>query len=113
MYKVSKKYMRGPEQVLAQFKEVADAKEFVKIKLEQDAGMKVQASYLLYEGSDLLETLDAGSTGVDSSGSGTSTGTGSAKTGTLAFSPTPFQVTPKPGGLPPSSFRDLEDDKKK
>lgn len=113
LYKVSKKYPRGPEQMLAKFNELSDAKQFAAAKLEQDRLLRVNASYLIHEGHDLIETLGEDSATASATSTSSASSSASGKATTQVFSPSPFQVAPRPGGMPPSSFKDVEDDKKK
>ncbi|MDR3478029.1 MAG: hypothetical protein P4M14_08385 [Gammaproteobacteria bacterium] len=106
IYRVAKKYSKGPEQVVARFNDIKEAKIYINQQLQADIALKVVTSYLLYDMGDLIETLDQSSvSGVDDSG-GQQAGSGQR------FSPSPLQTNPRPGGMPPSSFKDEDDHNK-
>ncbi len=110
LFQVAKKYLREPQQILAQFKEQKDAKLFIEAKLKSDqihepAG---KAAYCLLEGIELIQEYRAGhlpETQREEPRSGT-VGSGSG------FSPTPFNMSPHPPGTPPPWWHDEGKDKK-
>jgi hypothetical protein len=107
-YKVAAKYAKGPEQLVAKFDKQDEAKEYIEQKLQKDAAMKVNVTYLLYDTGELLASYDQ-SNANDESG----LGGGQQKASTQSFRPTPLQTTLRPTGMPPSSFKNDDDDKKK
>lgn len=110
-FKVAQKFQRGPEQTIGQFKDEADAKIFIESKLKADTVYNMNASYLLYDFGDLMEEYLPG-TVQSSEEEATSQGAGQGNS--QVFSPSPFQMAPKPSSMPPSSFKDLlkKDDEK-
>lgn len=106
IYTVARKYAKGPEQQIGEFANVEEAKIFINQKLLEDRHFKVMASYLLYDLGDLVETFDQGSVIEPLSSGGQQASSGQQ------FSPSPLQTNLRPGGLPPSSFKD-DDDKAK
>ncbi len=112
-YKVTKKYQRGPEQAIAKFHNLDDAKLFIEAKLEWDQRYKVEVNYILYDFDDVLEEYGSGSA---TSGGASSQGQGAQQTNSQVFSPSPLQMAPRPGSVPYSSFKDVkksDDDEKK
>jgi hypothetical protein len=106
-FKVTKKYARGPsEDDVALFKKQDDATDFIRMALTRNAnGLKENINYLLYDSGELLETFDANSAEASQGGS-------QQKTSTQAFRPSPLQTAPRPSGMPPSSFKDVDDKNK-
>jgi hypothetical protein len=88
-----------------------EAKKVIQEKLAQDAALKVTAIYGLYEGMDLIEEFDQSSLEETTTSGGNNSSGGQQKGSGQRFSPTPFNVTPMPGGLPRSYIKD-ENDKK-
>ena len=106
MFHVKKKYAKGPEQQLEQFKAEQEARDFIRQKLVEDRNLKLNVTYLLYDWHDLLESFDQQSellSGADTGGQQQSSG--------QRFSPSPLQTSARPGGMH-SSFKDDDDDKK-
>lgn len=114
-YKVAKQYLKGPEQLVAKFDSLIDAKKFIAEKMEEDAAMRVNAAYLLYDTGELMETFKGGGESGSSTGSSTAGGqqTQGGKASGQSFSPSPLQTSLRPSGMPISSFKDTEGDKKK
>lgn len=106
-FSVAKKYTKGPEQHIAKFYDMNDAKEFIHRKIKQDITMNVNAVYLLYDAGELMETFDQNSIDGDVSSSG------QQQSSTQSFRPSPMQTTMRPPGMPHNSFKDEGDDKKK
>jgi hypothetical protein len=106
IYKIAKKYSKGPEQVVAKFNDIKEAKSYINQKLQEDMNLKVVTSYLLYDMGDLIETIDQSSVSTTDDASGQQAGSGQR------FSPSPLQTNPRPGGMPPSSFKDEDDQNK-
>jgi hypothetical protein len=116
-YKVAKMYTKGPEQVLANFATSDAAKKFITTQLEEDAVLKVVASYRLYDMGELVETFQqTGSEGSSPQAQNDTTQGQGGNASTQSFRPSPsgLQTTLRPSGMPPSSFKDVkEDDKQK
>ncbi len=113
LYKVMKQYARGAETLIAQFNDTADAKLFINAKLIEDARLKVKVTYRLLEGMDVLEEFSDVQGASDVSGVGSAAGSGSQQRS--SFQPTPFNMAPRPAGIPHSWVKDddkKEDDKK-
>src|SRR5579872_734689 len=107
LYKVMKQYARGSNTLVAEFNNTNDAKLYIQTKLAEDARLKVKATYQLLEGMDVLEEF---SEAADTSSSSDSSGSSAAGSGQRSsFQPTPFNMAPRPAGIPHSSFK--EDDK--
>ena len=106
MYRVTKKYLRGSAVSLGEFADKEEALTFITAKLEEDFRYKVNASYQLYQGALLIEEFAANENGAEPSG-GAEAGSGKPS-GTQTFNPTPFNMTPRPGGLPHNWVKDSE-----
>lgn len=111
IYRVTKKYARGPESPVGTYKNLNDARKVIQDKLADDAAHRVIASYCLYEGFDLIEELDQSALKVTERDQGQGESSGQGKSSTQSFRPTPFSTTPMPKGTPRSFIVD-EDDKK-
>jgi hypothetical protein len=114
MFVVTKRFGRS-ETRLRDFNKETDANQFIQEQLQDDIRFKLMATYGLYEGADLLKEFtqkDAiQESSSDSSGEG---GTNGQSTGSRSsFSPTPFNTTPRPGGMPPNWIKGEEEDKEK
>jgi hypothetical protein len=107
-YKVTKKYLKGPEQEAAKFDNESNAKEFIKTKLLEDRTMRVETVYSLYDMGELIETFNQSYLkDDDSSGSGSSD-QGSRQRGSgNAFNP--LKTSPRPTGMPDSAFKRNDD----
>lgn len=100
LYKVNKQYARGSDIEIAAFKEITDAKLFMQARLIEDAKLKMDVTYRLLEGSDVLEELGPGAVSQPASMSATTnTSSGGAQQGS-GFQPTPFNTGPRPPGMP-------------
>jgi hypothetical protein len=109
-FTVEIKYLKGTPLMLAKFKDEADARAFIAAKIEKDAAMRTSVTYILLEMGEEVESFD-------SSGKATETTTGGgaggqSKSSTQNFRPNPLQTTLRPSGMPPSSFKDDDKDKK-
>lgn len=107
MFSVAKRFGRS-ESRLDNFNKQADAEKFIQEKLQEDIRFKVNATYALYEGADLLREYtqdDVVSAPADTSSSAQGAGSRSS------FTPTPFNTAPRPGGVPHNWVKD--DDGKK
>ncbi len=108
LFRVTKRYTRGTDMLIAEFNDTNDAKMFIKAKLAEDARMKVKVTYCIFEGMDLLEEFSE-SDQQDSGSSSGSAGSGQRS----SFQPTPFNASPRPPGMPHNWLKDEEDEKKK
>ena len=112
IYKVAAKYQKGPETIVAKFEKLEECKNFIKNKLLDDISLKVNVIYNLYELGELVGSFDQSSVSTgDAENSGG--GQGQQQSSTQRFSPNPLQTNLRPGGIPPSSFVDDDDSKKK
>lgn len=110
IYRVTKKYGRGSETNVGQFKTLNESKTFIQKQLADDALHKISSIYTLYEGFDLIEEFDQST--LDNTASSEDEGSSGQQRGSSqTFSPTPFSTTPQPKGMPRSWVKD-EDDKK-
>ncbi len=114
MYNIKKKFQNRPESPIGHpCKSLAEAQQIVQKHLKMDADHRVNATYMIYEGMDLVETLDQSKL-QKTAGSEAPSDTGSQQKGTgQRFSPTPFNMTPAPKGSPRSPFKDEESGKDK
>lgn len=110
-YKVLEQYPKGSEQPCATFKNLEDAKMFMQNKVDYFRQMNVNVKFLLYRGFDLIEEL---STTENSGGSSSSSGAGQGQqqTSGVNFKPTPFNMAPRPTGMPPKWVTDNDDEGK-
>ncbi len=114
MYKVMKKFAaRGPESQVGSFKTSKEAQQFIQEKLAEDANIKVNAIYALYEGFDLMEEFDQSKLVQKASSDEESQSGGGGKGSGQRFSPSPFNTAPQPKGMPQSWVKDDEDNKDK
>src|SRR5581483_8561953 len=116
IYKVTKRYSRGPESIVGTYKTQPEAEAIIQEKLAADAAMKISVTYSLYEGMDLIEEFDQAKLASESSetddNQAASSSSQSAGTG-QRFSPSPMSTRPLPKGMPPSAWVDNKDDKDK
>lgn len=102
LLKVTKQYSRGADIPVAHFADINDAKLFIQAKLADDARLKIKVTYKLFEGLDLLEefseTTEAGSSFASS-------------TQRSGGTPSPFNIAPRPPGMPPAWAKSDEDKK--
>jgi hypothetical protein len=117
-FNVAAKYARGPEKLVAKFDLQDDAKTYIHRKLEQDMGLRISVTYLLYDMGELMESFEPGqASSVGAEGSAGMGSSGGGQQQNSGLRPSPLQTAPRPSGMPPSSFRDLikeqSDDKKK
>jgi hypothetical protein len=113
LYRVTRQYTRGTDTPAAQFVDSNDARLFIQTKLAEDARLKVNVTYRIYEGSEMIEEFPPGS----QEGSAGSAGGGQQRGSTQSFQPTPFNAAPRPSGIPQNWVKDQdagkkEDDKK-
>lgn len=111
MYRVTKQFARGVETTLQTFPRREAAEAFIQDKLIEDARMKVQTIYRVYD--DLDEMMREFNTADISANSGATAyqvsgqSTGRAQ----SFNPTPFNTTPQPTSIPRSWVKDVESEK--
>lgn len=112
-YSVGKQYGRGPETKMPErFQSLEEAKQFVDDKAADDAAMNIKTIYRIYEDGELHSEYDSSKVdlskrrGEESQGS---QGKGSKST----FTPTPFNMAPRPAGTPPKWLKDEDEDEKK
>lgn len=101
-YKVVKKYTRGPAIDVGMFVDASDAKLLIKEKLREDAQLKVNVTYQLLEGGEVIEEFAAGSAGAGEAG-------GQQRSSGQTFAPTPFNAAPRPAGIPHNWVKDDTD----
>lgn len=104
-FRVTNQYSKGPEDILAEFKNQQDAESFITNKAGYDNAMKVKVIYRLYDTFELVKEYDSAEvqeSSSASSGSGKSSG----------FRPSPLSTTPTPPGLPKKWWNDDEEEKK-
>jgi len=111
LYQVSKEFQRGSETYIAKFSERTDAEAFLRMKHEADQLLKINVIYRLYERAQMIEALGGDAAvgavmGPSQESSAAAGGKGSGST----FSPTPFNMAPRPGGMPHNWVKD--EDKK-
>lgn len=112
-FQVKRKYViGGAEDLLAEFKDQKDAEAFIeKVKAPQEAGMNIKVVYSLYEMGDLVKEFDPGKMTSAHAAASDSAGSQSASSG-QSFKPSPFDMTPRPGGMPKKWVVDEEDKSK-
>lgn len=116
IFRVTKQFPRGPETDLQKFMKREMAVQFITEKLAEDALYKLQTIYRLYDDLDhlLKEYTTADLEKLAGSNKTQESNSGAGKDGGQRFSPSPFNTAPRPGGIPPSSFRkDDSEDKDK
>jgi len=115
IFKVTKQYADGKEQLCKQFKTMKEAKAHAYESASENALMKIKIVYRIYEFDDLLETVD--SNNLQPSQTVSAPAEDGAPSGGMqsgaTFKPTPFEMAPRPGGTPPKWIIDPEDDKNK
>jgi len=112
-YQVMQQYAKGPERQLMQFNQLAEANKFIKEKLAIDANMKISTVYRIYQYGDLVDewTVDRwqkesiAEKELDNESSASQAGKQSS------FRPSPLSTSPRPPGIPPSSFKDEDKNK--
>ena len=111
IYKVTKRYARGTESLIGTYKTINEAKQVIQANMADDVILKIIATYCLYEGMDLLEEFDQTKLNPVSQTTdlGKESGVQSMGTG-QRFSPSPFNTSPQPKGLPRSSWKDDKSD---
>jgi hypothetical protein len=95
------------------FTKETDALKFIQDKLKEDILFKVNATYCLYEGADLMREFTQDDAAAAPASKDAPTGSSASGAGSRSsFTPTPFNNAPRPPGMPHSWIKD-EDDKKK
>lgn len=96
-FKVTKRYGKGGDTQVAMFKELTDATFFIEKKLADDAALKVKITYQILDGFDVMKTFEP----IEEGAGGQASGGGASSAGSSAgFRPTPFNTSPRPGGVP-------------
>lgn len=112
MYRVTKRYARGPESNVGSFKTIPEARDFIQQALEEDLRLKLITTYSIYEGADLFEEIDASKIETSSDAKQPETPDSSQSQGAgRRFSPTPLPSRPAPKGMPHSPWKDDEENK--
>lgn len=112
MYKVTKRFGSGAEIQVGLFNQEREAKTFIQQKLEDDHRLQMlNTTYSMYEGVDKIRDFAQNDRDISSAEEEAS----SQKKGSgQSFQPTPFQMGPRPAGIPRSGFKeDEEQDKEK
>lgn len=115
-YKVTKQYQRGIEQLAKTFTGESDARAYIEKHAAENASMKIQVTYRLYDFDDLMAEIDSSKVTSQSSTSPSAESSGAAGKGSGAnFRPTPLPMAPRPSGMPQNwrSDKDDEDEKGK
>ncbi len=107
-FKVAAQYGRGPEKFLEGFKKEEEAKKFIHEKLAGDAALKVNVTYLLYDMGELVGSFDQRHHDGNANES-SSQQQSSASTHRIS----PLATTLRPQGMPLTSSKPAEDEKKK
>lgn len=113
-YKVTHQFQRGIEQFDKNFVKEADARAYMEDKLSQNASMKIQVVFRLYDFDDIIAEIDsvnykpqqAQDKANESSASGAGKGSG------MAFRPTPLSTSPRPKGMP-QNWRPKDEEEEK
>lgn len=110
-YRVNSYFGRGASHPCALFKDLSDAGLFIEQKLKVDARLKLDVTYRIYEFDDLVKEYPPIKDGMGALDAEQPTGTQGQGNG-AAFRPTPFNMAPKPPGVPPkwNSFPEADDD---
>ncbi len=107
LYRVTQQYQRGGETVIAEFSTAENARIFVQAKLQEDARLKVNTTYRIFEGMDIVEVLGEADVAAGAGGSSVAS-SGSSARQSSSFQPTPFNMAPRPGGIPHSWLKSDE-----
>lgn len=106
IYNVKKKYGTGSEQQCQSFSKLDEAKAYAQECAENDAAMRINVIYSIYEFDEVVETIDSSKVTV-SRGSEESSGSGKGQG--ASFRPTPLETAPRPKGTAPRWIHDEED----
>lgn len=108
MYRVTKQFMRGLEETLNKFPKRAEAEAFIQARLIEDARMKVQTIYRIYD--DLDEVVgEFTAADIKENVAATYTSSSQSQGKAVSFNPTPFNLKPQPGSFPHSWVKDTEE----
>ena len=107
-YRVTKKYTRGDEIFCAEFDDLIKAQGFVKESVEADVLLSVKVLYKIYDADKCLEEYDSTSTGSTQNQDQSST-----KGNVAGLRPTPYNLAPRPSGMPHNWMKDNDEDEKK
>lgn len=112
-YKVTHQFQRGLEQFDKNFTKEVDARAYIEEKLAQNAAMKIQVVYRLYDFDDVIESWDSATyQPAEKTPPSESAAGGAGKNSEMAFRPTPLQTSPRPKGMP-QNWRPKDEDEKK
>lgn len=114
IYKVTKQFVSGAtrEQPCGQFKTQEEAKQYANEHARNDANMKIQAVYRVYEFDDVLESIDNRNMKSAEESQDAMSGSQGMQTG-ARFSPTPLEMAPRPKGTAPRTWSNPDDEKDK
>lgn len=113
IYKVTKQFSGGREQPCQQFKTLKEAKDHATTAAAENALMKINVIYRVYEFDDLIDTVDSSKVVPTETTSGSSDDeAGGGKQSGATFQPTPFAKAPQPKGSPPKWLIDPDEDEK-
>lgn len=87
---------------LKEFSKEPEAIQFIYEKIREDRHYKIIGIYCLYEGADLIREFSASDVPETST-------EGSRQKSGQSFSPTPFNVAPRPSSVPHGWVKDEED----
>lgn len=110
LYDVRKKFGPGRETSLEKFHDMKTARQFIQEKLAEDRAHKINATYCIYEGFDLMEELDQSAL-IETTSSGSSSGSSSSQGAGQSAAPTPFSMRPQPKGMPHSWGQKTDDER--
>jgi hypothetical protein len=107
---------RGPEKLMGEFRTIDEARKFAFDKLKADAIYKINSIYRISQFDEIIEewTPDKWQKIADQQQSSylDEQNSSSGAKSQSSFRPSPLQSSPRPAGVPASSFKDEEDDGK-
>lgn len=109
LFKVKQQYARGGSTVIAEFDRASDAELFIQAKRDEDARLKVKVVYQLLEGLEVVKEWSE----TEEKNSRASGGSSAGASQTSSFQPTPFNVAPRPSGMPHNWVKDESNEGKK
>lgn len=112
-YKVMMCHGRKSESLCAQFKEISDARLFIEHKVAAEAALKTNVIYRLYDFDELISEHDPASVQHEGKGQASSQSGSQGHGSGATFRPTPFNMSPRPGGVPHKWNKYEDDDEKK
>jgi len=113
-FKVTKQFGGGRELPPQQFTDLASAKKHALEGAEENARMKIDAIYRIYDSyDDVVETYNTKSLPTNPEVMVDDEAQGGGKSQGATFKPTPFEMAPRPKGTPPKWIIDPEEDKDK